>query len=112
MLDELDFQLINALEIAPRTAWSTLAPALRTDASTLSRRWSRLTDAGLAWTTCYVLPERMQANAASGAPLRSSFAVIELLAARRDDGRRHRGDRTQVRGDQHRMHFRGHAICS
>ncbi|MGO1850651.1 Lrp/AsnC family transcriptional regulator [Microbacterium sp.] len=78
MLDELDFQLINALEIAPRTAWSTLAPALRTDASTLSRRWSRLTDAGLAWTTCYVLPERMQANAASGAPLRSSFAVIEI----------------------------------
>ncbi len=78
MLDDLDFQLINALQIAPRSPWSALGPALRTDASTLSRRWSRLTDAGLAWTTCYVLPERMQAYSPRGQRLRSSHAVIEI----------------------------------
>ena len=85
MLDELDFQLVNALQIAPRAPWSVLAPALRTDASTLSRRWSRLTESGLAWTTCYVLPQRIQALSTAGERLRSSFAVIEV---RCESGRR------------------------
>jgi DNA-binding Lrp family transcriptional regulator len=78
VLDDLDYQLINALQIAPRSPWSVLAPALRTDASTLSRRWARLTGEGLAWTTCYVLPERMQAYSPTGDRLRSSWAVIEV----------------------------------
>ncbi|GAA3666445.1 Lrp/AsnC family transcriptional regulator [Microbacterium marinilacus] len=78
ILDELDFQLVNALQIAPRAPWATLAPALRTDASTLSRRWARLTEAGIAWTTCYVLPQRMQAYSALGERLRSSYASIEI----------------------------------
>ncbi|GAB3276564.1 AsnC family transcriptional regulator [Kineosporia babensis] len=78
VLDDLDFQLLNALQFAPRASWTALAPVLRTDASTLSRRWLRLTEAGLAWTTCYVLPERIQVYSADGRPLRSSFAVIEI----------------------------------
>ncbi|WP_285618968.1 Lrp/AsnC family transcriptional regulator [Kineosporia sp. NBRC 101677] len=78
VLDDLDLQLLNALQFAPRTSWTALAPVLRSDASTLSRRWIRLTEAGLAWTTCYVLPERIRVYSADGQPLRSSFAVIEI----------------------------------
>ena len=78
MLDELDLQLIDALQRAPRASWSALAPLLRTDPSTLSRRWSAMTGAGLAWTTCYVLPERMQLRSKSGELLRSSTAVVEV----------------------------------
>jgi len=77
MLDEIDFQLINALQIAPRMSWQALAPVLRTDTSTVSRRWARLRDSGLAWTTCYVLPQRIQVPT-SGQPLRASTAMVEL----------------------------------
>ncbi|ALJ20418.1 Lrp/AsnC family transcriptional regulator [Microbacterium sp. No. 7] len=78
MLDSLDLQLLNALQIAPRASWSTLAPVLRTDPSTLSRRWTRLTREGLAWTTAYVLPERMQAHSPTGQRLRASSALVEI----------------------------------
>ena len=78
MLDELDFQLIDALQRAPRASWSALAPLLRTDPSTLSRRWSAMVGDGLAWTTCYVLPERMQLRSPNGERLRSSTAVVEV----------------------------------
>ncbi|MCU1406226.1 MAG: hypothetical protein JWQ43_2529 [Glaciihabitans sp.] len=81
MLDELDFQLIDALQRAPRASWTSLAPMLRTDPSTLSRRWSAMTSDGLAWTTCYVLPERMQLRSANGDRLRSSTAVVEVRCA-------------------------------
>lgn len=77
MLDEIDFQLINALQIAPRMPWSALAPVLRTDTSTVSRRWARLRESGLAWTTCYVLPQRMQVPDAVN-PLRASTAMVEV----------------------------------
>jgi DNA-binding Lrp family transcriptional regulator len=78
MLDDLDFQLIDALQRAPRASWSALSPVLRTDPSTLSRRWSTMVAAGLAWTTCYVLPERMQLRSPNGEQLRSSTAVVEV----------------------------------
>jgi DNA-binding Lrp family transcriptional regulator len=78
LLDELDFQLIDALQRAPRASWSSLAPVLRTDPSTLSRRWSGMVAEGLAWTTCYVLPERMQLRSPGGEQLQSSTAVVEV----------------------------------
>lgn len=85
MFDDLDRLLIDALQRAPRASWTALAPLLRTDPSTLSRRWSRLTAEGLAWTTCYVLPERMQLRTGAGEMLRSSAAVVEI---RCEPGRR------------------------
>jgi DNA-binding Lrp family transcriptional regulator len=81
VLDDLDQQLLHALQIAPRASWSTLAPILRTDPSTLSRRWARLTSEGLAWTTCYLLPERMQAYSLSGDRLRSSLSAVDIRCA-------------------------------
>lgn len=55
-LDALTEALIGALQLHPRASWSHLAPILDVDASTLSRRWRRLHDSGLAWVTC--LPSR------------------------------------------------------
>ncbi|MFJ9901086.1 Lrp/AsnC family transcriptional regulator [Streptomyces sp. NPDC091280] len=52
-LDELDLALVTALQVAPRAPWSQLAGPLGVDAATLSRRWARLREAGVAWVTCY-----------------------------------------------------------
>lgn len=52
-LDELDLALINALQLSPRAPWSALAGPLGVDAATLSRRWRRMQDAGVAWVSCY-----------------------------------------------------------
>lgn len=53
ILDEADLALVHALQLNPRVAWARLAGVLDVDASTLSRRWSRLSGEGLAWFTCY-----------------------------------------------------------
>lgn len=50
-IDEIDLRLINALQLAPRAAWTQLAGALELDAVTLARRWNRLATAGNAWIT-------------------------------------------------------------
>ncbi|ROO84676.1 DNA-binding Lrp family transcriptional regulator [Actinocorallia herbida] len=52
-LDELDFLLVAALQRDPRADWVTIGAALDVDASTAARRWSRLSNAGIAWLTCY-----------------------------------------------------------
>lgn len=52
-LDELDLELITALQMAPRAPWSQLAGPLGVDAATLARRWTRLRDSGAAWVTGY-----------------------------------------------------------
>ncbi|WNI26484.1 Lrp/AsnC family transcriptional regulator [Streptomyces sp. ITFR-16] len=49
MLDELDHLLVTALQIAPRADWRTIGEVLDIDASTVARRWARLTQAGHAW---------------------------------------------------------------
>ncbi|MFF1690918.1 Lrp/AsnC family transcriptional regulator [Streptomyces sp. NPDC058254] len=53
---ELDLALVNALQLRPRASWSELSPLLGVTASTLARRWDRLTRAGLAWV--YAAPGR------------------------------------------------------
>lgn len=53
-LDELDLALVNALQLAPRAAWSDLAPVLGAAPATLARRWRRLVATGAAWMTGYV----------------------------------------------------------
>ncbi|MFJ8925778.1 Lrp/AsnC family transcriptional regulator [Streptomyces sp. NPDC102364] len=53
---ELDLALVNALQLRPRASWAELAPPLGVTASTLARRWDRLTAEGLAWV--YAAPGR------------------------------------------------------
>ncbi|MDQ8705114.1 AsnC family transcriptional regulator [Streptomyces sp. LHD-70] len=54
---ELDLALVHALQEAPRAPWSEIGRALDVDARTAARRWSQLTDAGLAWLTGYQSPK-------------------------------------------------------
>ncbi|MCU1642540.1 MAG: AsnC family transcriptional regulator [Nocardia sp.] len=51
--EEADLALIDALQAAPRAAWSQIGPALGMDATTAARRWERLRANGLAWVTAY-----------------------------------------------------------
>src|SRR4051812_14897586 len=52
-LDELDRQLVHALQIHPRAAWRLVGEVLGVDPVTVSRRWRRLELQGLAWVTAY-----------------------------------------------------------
>lgn len=54
---ERDLELITALQIAPRASWEDLSEVLGVHASTLSRRWSRLLESGLARTSVAPGPE-------------------------------------------------------
>ncbi len=65
-LDEVDLRLVHALQIEPRASWRDLSSVVGADPSALSRRWGRLRDAGLVWSTG--LPSRRVA----------SLALIEL----------------------------------
>jgi DNA-binding Lrp family transcriptional regulator len=49
---ELDYRMLNALQIQPRAPWALLASVLDTDPATIARRWERLSRSGTAWVTC------------------------------------------------------------
>ncbi|WP_309066466.1 Lrp/AsnC family transcriptional regulator [Microbacterium sp.] len=51
VLDPVDRRLLHALQVEPRASWSALAPIVGADAATLSRRWRRLEEEGIAWIT-------------------------------------------------------------
>jgi DNA-binding Lrp family transcriptional regulator len=53
VLDELDHLLITALQTSPRARWERIGAAVGVDASTVARRWKRLTEAGHAWMSCH-----------------------------------------------------------
>lgn len=86
MVDELDIKLINAIQLTPRISWSDLAPILKTDTSTLSRRWAKLKAEGLAWTTCYVLTQRIKRSDSYYQPWSALLAYVEVrcVAAQRE----------------------------
>lgn len=60
-LDEDDLQLINALQVAPRLAWTQIGEVLGRHATSLADRWQRLCSSGAAWITCHPIgnPEQM-----------------------------------------------------
>lgn len=51
--DEMDLRVVNALQVAPRAPWSVLARGVGADPGTVARRWERLRERGLAWTSVY-----------------------------------------------------------
>lgn len=70
-LDEMDLSLLHAMQFSPRAPWARLQQVLEVDASTLSRRWSNLSQAGLAWVTAH-----------PGATTRlGSIALVEVACA-------------------------------
>lgn len=46
-----DRLLVDALQVAPRAAWSAIGHVLGISAVTAARRWQRLLDEGLGWVT-------------------------------------------------------------
>ncbi len=50
-LDAVDRRLIHALQIEPRASWKSLEPVVGVNASTLARRWARISEEGIAWVT-------------------------------------------------------------
>ncbi|ALJ18401.1 AsnC family transcriptional regulator [Microbacterium sp. No. 7] len=64
-LDILDQRLLHALQIYPRATWRSLAPIVGVDQTTLARRWDRLTEEGVAYSTGY--------------PQTQSYTIIEVL---------------------------------
>lgn len=73
-LDEMDLRLVTALQTAPRADWGRIGLALGVSASTVARRWDRLTDLGLAWQCLY--PLRLP-----GASLILAFIELDCAAA-------------------------------
>lgn len=53
MYDEVDLQLVNLLQIDPRIPWVHAEQLLGISATTLARRWTRLSNDGLAWIAVY-----------------------------------------------------------
>lgn len=51
MLTRADLRLIDALQLAPRASWATIAGVLETSPVTIARRWAGLTEQGIAWVT-------------------------------------------------------------
>jgi len=97
MADDLDFQLINAIQLSPRISWAQLSGILHVDASTLSRRWQRLIDDRVLWTSCYYIePRAAKAPAGLVAPRRSALVEVLCAPGRREDVIREASQRHQI----------------
>ncbi|GHE84050.1 AsnC family transcriptional regulator [Amycolatopsis deserti] len=75
MADALDLQIINAVQIHPRVSWAQLGRVLRVDPSTISRRWSALTESRQVWTCCYECDDVL------GVPAGLVSAIVEVRCA-------------------------------
>ncbi|MFD6354228.1 Lrp/AsnC family transcriptional regulator [Nocardia tengchongensis] len=53
ILDELELQLVNALQLDARASWKLIGSVLGVDPVTVARRWERLAALGLAWISVY-----------------------------------------------------------
>ncbi|MFC3740875.1 Lrp/AsnC family transcriptional regulator [Paractinoplanes deccanensis] len=74
-MSELDYQLVTALQVAPRADWQRIGAALGVDGSTAARRWNRLHRSGHAWISCF--PAQL---AVAGIVL--AFIEIDCVAGR------------------------------
>jgi DNA-binding Lrp family transcriptional regulator len=77
-LDELDRQLVTALQTSPRASWQQIGQVLDVSASTAARRWDRLTGEGLAWAGCY--PLRLPGTRLTNALIEIDCAPARLSA--------------------------------
>ena len=66
-LDDVDLQIINALQIEPRVSWTSLSTIIGLDSLTLARRWDRIVAHGLAWPVAMLYDFRS-----------NSVAIVEI----------------------------------
>jgi len=77
---EIDHQIVGALQINPRISWNQLGTILATDPTTLSRRWRRMTQDRVVWTTCFEVPPRSRPN-----PIRVGLVEVRTEPGRREE---------------------------
>ncbi len=75
VLDDDDRRLIAALQVRPRASWTELGSVLALSPVTLARRWSRLSEAGVAWLTA--APNLQSGTSAMG----QGVALVEMRVA-------------------------------
>ncbi|MBT2271557.1 Lrp/AsnC family transcriptional regulator [Rhodococcus qingshengii] len=81
-IDEIDLRIINALQLAPRSKWLSLAEPLELDAATLARRWNRLSESSLAWVTVTPGPQVLGSIVTAIIEIDCSPALLDTIAAR------------------------------
>ncbi|MFF5790730.1 Lrp/AsnC family transcriptional regulator [Paeniglutamicibacter sp. NPDC012692] len=74
-VDEIDRQIVHALQIAPRITWSALGEIVGRSPAATAQRWERLETQGLAWLVAY---ESLGTRAAM------AFATVTVDMARRE----------------------------
>jgi DNA-binding Lrp family transcriptional regulator len=81
-VDDVDFALVNALQVSPRASWSQLEAILGVDATTLSRRWTRMVESGLAWSSCFAVTPSERAQPSTGV---LALAEVSCVAGEREN---------------------------
>ncbi|MGW7022222.1 Lrp/AsnC family transcriptional regulator [Streptomyces decoyicus] len=88
VIDEIDLDLIAALQIAPRASFDVLARVLDSSARTVARRYARLVDEGAMRVICEIewslLAEGLPATVWIGTDPGRAPEVARALAARAD----------------------------
>ncbi|MDP5313767.1 Lrp/AsnC family transcriptional regulator [Streptomyces poriferorum] len=51
LLDPVDRAIIEALQVSPRATWTAVGEVVGVDPVTVARRWTRLSESGVAWVT-------------------------------------------------------------
>lgn len=80
-IDEIDLRIINALQLAPRSTWLSLAGPLELDAATLARRWNRLSESSLAWVTVTPGPQVLAGIVTAIIEIDCSPALLDAISS-------------------------------
>ncbi|HEY0472802.1 MAG TPA: Lrp/AsnC ligand binding domain-containing protein [Kribbella sp.] len=68
--------------MSPRATWSQLEAILGVDATTLSRRWTRLVESGLVWSSCFAVTPSERAQLSTGV---LALAEVSCVAGEREN---------------------------
>lgn len=74
-IDEIDRQLVHALQIAPRSSWATLGEIIGRSPAVAAQRWQRLETQRLAWLVAYE---------SLGTHTRMAFVTVTIDVGQRD----------------------------
>jgi DNA-binding Lrp family transcriptional regulator len=79
--DELDLDLINAMQIAPRAPWKLIADVIGTSPITAARRWEQLQATGLAWVTVCGSSQLMERTSLAVVAINCESSCLQATAA-------------------------------
>lgn len=74
-VDEIDRQLVHAMQIAPRSSWATLGEIIGRSPAVAAQRWQRMETQRLAWLVAYE---------SLGTHTRMAFVAVTIDVGQRD----------------------------